>query len=106
MHSLSSFTSVRDLAFEKMPIFPMRLLVRHRFETIEHVYSVRCPVLVVHSPDDELIPYRHSRRLFEAAGEPKTFLTIHGTHNEGFLMSGEEYRGGLAAFLDTVLDKP
>jgi len=62
---------------------------------------VRCPVLVVHSRDDEIIPFQHGERLFEAANEPKEFLAIRGGHNDGFVVSGEDYLRGLERFLAT-----
>jgi len=41
----------------------------------------------------------HGQRLFELAGEPKMFLEITGTHNEGFITSGRHYEEGLDAFI-------
>jgi fermentation-respiration switch protein FrsA (DUF1100 family) len=57
------------------------------------------PVLIVHSPGDELIPFNHGQALFEAANQPKQFLEISGGHNEGFLLSGKKYIDGLSGFL-------
>jgi len=34
-----------------------------------------------------------------AASEPKKFLEISGTHNEGFITSGKDYEKGLNAFI-------
>jgi hypothetical protein len=57
---------------------------------------------VVHSPDDEIIPYRYGEALFEAAREPKAFLRIKGDHNGGFILTGEDYRLGLKEFIDSL----
>ena len=67
------------------------------FNTVDYVGRVRCPLLIVHSRDDEMIPVAHGRRLFDAAKEPKGFLEIRGSHNDGFLTSGNRYRQGLEA---------
>lgn len=96
----STFTSVPDLAAKLYPIFPVRLLARFRYDARHYLANVDCPVLVVHSPDDELIPFEHGQALYEAAGTPKEFLQIGGTHNEGFIQSGRRYREGLDRFLD------
>jgi uncharacterized protein len=61
--------------------------------------GITAPVLVVHSPDDDIIPFHHGRRLWEAAREPKEFLEISGTHNAGFVTHGRRYEEGLARFL-------
>lgn len=95
----SAFTSVPDMAARMLPIYPARLLVRFRYNTVEHVGKVGCPVLVVHSRDDEMIPFKHGRRIFQAAGEPKEFLELTGSHNEGFLSAGQEYEGAVGRFV-------
>jgi fermentation-respiration switch protein FrsA (DUF1100 family) len=95
----SGFTSVPDLARRYFPIFPVRLMARFVYDTREAIRRVRCPVLVVHSRDDETIPYSHGVALHEAAPDPKEFLEIRGSHNEGFLSSGERYVEGLRRFL-------
>jgi len=95
----SAFTSVPELAAELYPWLPARRLARFRYATREHLNTVRCPVLVIHSPEDEIIPYVHGRRLYDAAPRPKAFLTLRGDHNAGFLLSGRGYVDGLDAFL-------
>lgn len=95
----STFTSVPDLGAQLYPVFPVRRLARIRYPTVDRLANVRCPVLVVHSPNDELVPYSHGRRLFEAAPEPKHFLVLRGGHNDGFLMTGRRYQQGLAEFI-------
>jgi uncharacterized protein len=95
----SSFTSVPDMA---AALFHTRLagaLSQYQYDTLERMGSIHCPVLVIHSPDDRLIPYEQGQRLFEAAGEPKQFLEIQGGHNDGFAKSGDVYKNGLAEFL-------
>ncbi len=99
----SAFTSVADMAAELYPIFPARLLVRHRYDALETLQDVSSPVLVVHSPDDEIVPYAHGRRLYEAAPEPKWFLELRGGHNDGFLRTGDDYSRGLDDFLGEAL---
>jgi len=95
----STFTSAPEVAQRMLPIFPARWLCRIEYPTAEFVAGVRCPVLVVHSPEDELIAWRFGRGVFEVAREPKEFLEISGTHNEGFLTSGRTYVEGLDRFL-------
>lgn len=98
----SSFTSVPDIAAELYPMFPVRLLARLRYDARSYLRSVDCPVLVIHSRDDEIIPFHHGQALYEAAPEPKQFLEIHGGHNDGFLRSANTYTAGIASFLDSI----
>jgi fermentation-respiration switch protein FrsA (DUF1100 family) len=62
-------------------------------------------VLVIHSPDDEIIPFHHGESIFAAAREPRDMLRLRGGHNEGFLLSGEHYVNGLDAFLTRHLGR-
>jgi len=95
----STFTSLPDIAATLYPYLPVRLLLRFEYNTAEYLGRVYCPVLIVHSPDDEIMPFRHGQQLFEMAREPKRFLEISGTHNEGFTISGKGYEAGLNAFI-------
>lgn len=98
----SVFTSVPDLAARYYPIFPVRLLSRFNYDTLEALRNGFCPVLIIHSHNDEIIPYENGLRLYEAAREPKSFLAIRGSHNEGFLTSGSLYVNGLDAFISSL----
>jgi len=95
----STFTSVPDLAAELLWWLPARRLVRFQYATRDYLAAVHCPVLVAHSPDDEIIPYRHGEALFAAASEPKQLLRLRGNHEDGFMLSGEHYVHGLDRFL-------
>ena len=95
----STFTSVPDIAATLYPYLPIRFLSRFQYATAEYLSRIECPVLIVHSRDDEIMPFSHGRQLFEIAKEPKEFLEISGTHNEGFITSGKHYEQGLDAFI-------
>ena len=95
----SGFTSVPDLGRKFFPHLPVRLISRFHYATMDKVGGIPIPKLFIHSPDDEIIPFEQGMRLFEKAREPREFLKIRGGHNEGFLMSGEQYTGGIDRFL-------
>ena len=96
----SSFTSVPDIAGEYYPWLPVRWLSRLRHSTEGFVRQADCPVLVIHSRDDEIVPFRHGEAIFAAAGEPKVLLELRGTHNDAFLRDEHNYLAGLREFLD------
>jgi fermentation-respiration switch protein FrsA (DUF1100 family) len=100
----SAFTSIRDIGRELYPFLPIGILSTIRYDTLSSVHAVSSPLLVIHSKDDEMIHLHHGKRLFEAASEPKRFLVLAGTHNEGFLQSGSRYRDGLDAFVREFVD--
>ena len=98
----SPFRSVPALAADVYPMFPVRYLARIHYDTLSRVPGLACPVLVAHSPGDEIVPFAHGRAVFEAAPEPKRFLEMRGGHNDGFLVTGRDYYEALRAFLDSI----
>lgn len=101
----SSFTSIPDIAAKLYPYLPVRLISRFDYNSGEYIKDVQSPILFIHSPDDDLIAYELGTKLFERANEPKEFLKISGSHNEGFLSSGDLYKNGIKDFLDKYLPK-
>lgn len=99
----STFTSVPDLGAELYPMIPIRLLANIRYDSLERLPQVTCPLLVIHSRDDDIIPFAHGRRLFEAARSPKRFLEISGGHNDGFVFARENWVRQLDEFLREAL---
>jgi hypothetical protein len=97
----SSFSSARDAAREIFPLLSRLVAVRFDLDAAGYVRKARCPVLVLHSPDDEIIPYRLGRKLFDAAPEPKRFVELRGGHNEGFILSQPGYERAIGEFLQT-----
>lgn len=102
---MSAFTSVPDLAAKHYWFLPVRLLARFDYNTLENLKAITCPALIIHSPEDEIIPFGQGRALFDAAKEPKQFLQIRGGHNDGFILSREIWQNGVGAFLDRHLPK-
>jgi pimeloyl-ACP methyl ester carboxylesterase len=99
----STFTSLPEVAAERYPWLPARLLARHHYPVARHLPRIHCPVLILHSREDEVIGFHHGTRLYEAANPPKEFLEIAGRHYDGYRTSGARYADGLAAFFDRYL---
>lgn len=100
----SSFSDITSLGAELYPWLPVRWLSRVKYSTAEYVRDARCPVLVIHSPEDGMIDIRHGRTIFEAAEEPKRFVEIRGVHNSGYIDSFAVYDPALKAFFEDVVD--
>jgi hypothetical protein len=102
----SSFYDITELGAELFRWLPVRWLSRMKYSTAEYVKGARCPVLVIHSRDDDMIAPHHGQKIFAAAPQPKRMLEIHGDHNYGFSESSEIYNPALRQFFAEVLDKP
>jgi fermentation-respiration switch protein FrsA (DUF1100 family) len=79
----SPYTSIADVAALQLPYIPARWLVRDRFDSMARIGGNKAPLFIFHGANDTLIPLALGRELFEAANEPKTWLTIAGVgHND------------------------
>lgn len=96
----SSFTSVNDLGAEIYWFVPVRLISRFGYDTLANLGKIRAPVLIAHSRDDDVVPFAHGQKLFAAANEPKEFLEMRGSHNDGFIFSREEWVRAVGSFLE------
>lgn len=95
----STFTSYVDIGKKFYPYMPVRWFARFNYPTKEYIRKVRCPVMVIHSRSDEVVPFEFGLELYEEAGEPKEFVEIQGGHNDGFLISSEIYKGAWTKWL-------
>ncbi len=96
----STFTSVPDLGAAIYPWLPVRWLSHIHYNNLANIERIRVPLLIAHSPQDEIIPYAHGQRLFATAHEPKAFLELAGGHNEGFVFAREAWVRAVREFLE------
>lgn len=99
----STLSSARDFAKTAFPWLSHVLYVRYDFDSVARVQQINYPVLVLHSPDDEIMPFQLGEKVYAAAREPKQFVALRGDHNSGFLMSQPEYEEALGAFFAKAL---
>ncbi|MBL4589053.1 MAG: alpha/beta hydrolase [Alphaproteobacteria bacterium] len=86
----AAYSSTVDIAKNIYGFLPIKLLMKDQFLSVENIYNVHAPLLLVHGDKDITIPIALSRKLFDAANEPKTFINIpdaghnnlydHGAH--------------------------
>jgi len=82
----SAFTS----AFRVMT--RIRLLPFDRFDNLRRLKLVTCPVLVLHGDEDEIIPFRHGKKLYESVGGTRANLWVERAgHNDLFRVAGARY---------------
>ncbi|MGQ0650123.1 MAG: alpha/beta hydrolase [Gemmatimonadaceae bacterium] len=97
-----AYTSVPDRGQELYPWLPVRLIASERFETISKIARVKVPKLLLHSPDDSIIPYAHGERLFAVAAHPKRFVPIKGGHIVAFRDDRAVYFGAIRSLVDSL----
>jgi uncharacterized protein len=94
-----ALTSVVERAQELFPYAPVHWIAASRYRSIDRVGSLTLPKLFLHARNDEVIPYAHGRRLFEAAAEPKVFVELRGGHGDAFEVDSAAYFGAIGSFV-------
>jgi len=75
-------------------------LLVERYDSIGRIADVHAPVLVIAGTADGIVPIEHSRRLYDAAREPKRFVEIAGAdHNDLALLAGSDLVEAVASFV-------
>ncbi|MGQ0530696.1 MAG: alpha/beta hydrolase [Panacagrimonas sp.] len=106
----SAFSSYRDIAREKLsqlwltwPLqWPLSMLISDQYAAIKVVHHISpIPLLLIHGEHDVIVSVSHSRRLYEAAREPKKLWLIpEGRHIDA--TRRESVRGRFLDFLNSV----
>ena len=101
----SAFTSLAEIAQKRLPFVPVNWLLRYKLSTSDSLAKVKCPVLIIASPDDNIIPFKHGEKLFAKAPEPKTFVQLTGDHNDCYFLCRVKYAAALKKFFTDLLLK-
>ena len=99
----SSFSSGVDIARRLYPFLPVHLITRLQYPVADYASQLNCPVLVIHSRHDEIIPFSMGQAIYAAVKQEKKFLELRGDHNNGFLISQREYVAGFKDFTQAIL---
>lgn len=96
----SPFASVREMATQVLPFPPIRWIVPRKFDNLGKIGSIAAPKLFLASRRDEIVPWRQTRALFEAAKGEKTWVEFDDAgHNELFLLHRGEWAEAIARFV-------
>lgn len=78
-----AFSSLTEAAASHYPYFPVALLLKDRYDNLSKIGKLKSPLILVHGTNDNITPYRLAQKLFDAAPQPKTLITIEGgNHND------------------------
>jgi uncharacterized protein len=96
----SPYTSMADVGQYHYPWLPVRLMLRDRYDSLALMPLVRTPLLIIAGERDSVVPAAFSLRLYDAASQPKRFVSIPDTdHNDDALLIGKAVIEEIAKFL-------
>ena len=67
----SPFTSMIAAAKSKYPIFPIKLLLKDKYESDKKIKNIKSPILIMHGEVDKIVPFWMGKKLYELANQPK-----------------------------------
>ena len=77
----SPFTSMVNLGRKYYPFFPVRFLLKDKFESYKKINKISVPILIMHGEVDKIVPYAMGKKMYELANEPKFFYSQeYGDH--------------------------
>jgi len=77
----SPFTSMVNIGKKHYPFFPVRFLLKDKFESYKKITNISVPVLIMHGKVDKIVPYGMGKKMYELANEPKFFYSQeYGDH--------------------------
>lgn len=93
-----AFSSHKDIAANIAGIFG-RIIVKQNYCALKSIKNYKKPILVIHSTEDEVIPFKLGQKLFNNANEPKEFYEIRYSHIQGPLFYSDEISGKIKNML-------
>lgn len=94
----SAFTNSKDMVKIAYPYLPYWVF-SSRWDSLNKIRSITVPKLMIHSINDEIVPFKLGRKLFESAPMPKEFLQVQGAHNSSYYESAQALEEKIADFL-------
>lgn len=96
-----AISNAKDMVEFIYPFLPPQV-ISSRFDSANKIKSIDIPKLIIHSINDEIVPYRLGRKLYDNARPPKDFLQIHGGHNTAFFESEDILREKIRHFINQL----
>ena len=94
----SSFTNAADMAKKILPFVP-GFMLKTKMRSDEKIKEITVPKMIMHSIDDETVPFKLGQNLYSVASEPKVFLQMEGGHNDGLIYNADRFESGIMDFL-------
>ena len=96
---ITPFDSVESVAKKALPILPVSLLLKDKFDSVGRVSEIEAPVLVVTAEHDEVIASQHSIALADAFPESQVTVEFIPNASHNTVGMSPRYADVLSMFL-------
>ena len=77
----SPFTSMIDAAKNKYPIFPIKYLLKDKYESDKKIKNINSPILIMHGEVDKIVPFWMGKKMYNIANKPKySYFSKYDNH--------------------------
>jgi fermentation-respiration switch protein FrsA (DUF1100 family) len=80
---VSPFASIQDVASHNY-LSLLSYFIKQRFDNSAKITAVRCPCLFIHGKEDALVPFQHSKQLYELCSRPAEIQIFSGMSHHKF----------------------
>ena len=96
----SPFTSMVAAGKSKYPIFPIKLLLKDKYESDKKIKNIKSPVLIMHGEEDKIVPFWMGEKMFELANEPK--YAYFSKYDDHMMEFNDEFINSIKSFLKSL----
>ena len=89
---VTPYDSITEIAVHRYPIFPVRYLLKHHFNTVVETKNIKAPTLIIKSQVDYTVPHSSTDRLLEQwQGANDMFHVTIANTSHGNISYSNEY---------------
>jgi len=96
----SPFTSMVDAGKSQYPFFPIKLLLKDKYENDKKIKNIKSPILIMHGEVDKLVPFWMGKKMYELANEPK--YSYFSKNDDHMMEYSEDLLNELQKFIDSL----
>ena len=96
----SPFTSMIAAAKSKYPIFPIKLLLKDKYESDRKIKNIKSPILIMHGEIDKIVPFWMGKKMFEIANEPK--YSYFSKYDDHMLEFNKDLLNSIKSFVNSL----
>ena len=102
----SPVISINKITSENYPYLPFSLINKFDFDIEDYIDKTSAPILIIHSEDDNVIPFRHVSTFYNnLVKENKELIKIKGEHRQSSFNSFSIYYNGVSSFIYDLTKK-
>ena len=102
---VTPYDSIVGLASASYPWLPVGLLLRHRFDSLQYLAQISCPLLVIYGGQDQVVPAARTENLIDHIGGNREIVFIQRADHGTIDMFAEYWTALLLFINDQQIDR-